>query len=191
MRAAAFFMEFGAALAANIIAPRMRKIGANGKKEINHQQHITNIIQREDTEHHVVNSTNGCQTAEVKNHLAHRQQMTHIIDHGQRADGPSPRTMDWEQDAGLIFSAVNRAAGFEVRSAKYIHWWTFVGYFMEIKDSTYATVLGLRGKRARGKKLEKGEQEFWNQNRGICELKKRYTEEELEEQERLKAILGG
>ena len=113
-----------------------------------------------------------------------------FIDHGQRRDGPSPRTMDWTQDAALIFPAVNRAAGFEVRSAKYIHWWTFLGYFMEIKDSTYATVLGLRGKRARGKKLEKNESEFWKQNRGICELKQRYTEEELEEQERLKAILG-
>ena len=78
-----------------------------------------------------------------------------FIDHGSRDDGPSPRTMDWTQDAGLIFPAVNRSAGFEVRSAEYIHWWTFLGYFMEIKDSVYATVLNLRGKRARGKKLEK------------------------------------
>ena len=114
-----------------------------------------------------------------------------FIDHGAGDGKPGPRTMDWTQDAPLIFPAVNRAAGFEVRGVEYMHWWTFIGYFMEIRDSTYATILGLRGKRARGKKLEKGEQEFWSQNRGICELKKRYTEEELEEQERLKAILGG
>ena len=114
-----------------------------------------------------------------------------FIDHGCQEDGTHPRTMDWTQDAPLIFPAVNRAAGFEVRSAKYIHWWTFVGYFMEIKDSTYATVLGLRGKKARGKKLEKHEQEYWRQNRAICEIKARYTEDELAEQERLKRILGG
>ena len=114
-----------------------------------------------------------------------------FIDYGSQDDGPSPRTMDWTQDAPLIFPAVNKAAGFEVRSAEYIHWWTFIGYFLEIKNSTYATVLSLRGKRARGKKLEKDEKEFWKINQGICELKTRYTDEELEEQERLKRIIGG
>lgn len=115
-----------------------------------------------------------------------------FIDHGSSDDDrPSPRTMDWTQDANLIFPAVNRVAGFEVRGVDYMHWWTFMGYFMEIRDTTYATILGLRGKRAKGKKLDKDEKEFWNHNRGLCELKKRYTEEELEEQERLKAILGG
>ena len=114
-----------------------------------------------------------------------------FIDHGQRGDGTSPRTMDWTQDAALIFPAVNRAAGFEVRSAAYIHWWTFLGYFMEIKDSTYATVLGLRGKRARGKKLEKGEREFWMRNRAVCELRRRYTDEEIDERAALERMLGG
>jgi hypothetical protein len=115
-----------------------------------------------------------------------------FIDHGNADDGrPSPRTMDWAQDANLIFPAVNRVAGFEVRAVDYLHWWTFLGYFMEIRNTTYATILGLRGKKARGKKLEKDEKEFWNHNRGLCELKTRYTEEELEEQARLKAIIGG
>lgn len=115
-----------------------------------------------------------------------------FIDHGsERSDRPSPRTMDWTQDAPLIFPAVNRVAGFEVRGVDYMHWWTFIGYFMEIRDTTYATILGLRGKRAKGKKLEKDEREFWQHNRGLCELKTRYTEEELAEQARLKAIIGG
>ena len=96
-----------------------------------------------------------------------------FIDHGGGAGRPAPRTMDWTQDANLIFPAVNKAAGFEVRGVGYMHWWTFMGYFMEIRDTTYATILGLRGKKARGKKLEKDEQEFWNRNREICELKPR------------------
>ena len=115
-----------------------------------------------------------------------------FIDHGSVDSGrPSPRTMDWTQDANLIFPAVNKVAGLEVRGVEYMHWWTFMGYFMEIKDTTYATILGLRGKKARGKKLEKDEKEFWNHNRGICELKKRYTEEEIAEIERLKALVDG
>lgn len=114
-----------------------------------------------------------------------------FIDHGSGQDGhPGPRTMDWTQDAPLIFPAVNRAAGFEVRGVDYMHWWTFMGYFMEIRGSTYAAILGLRGKKARGKKLEKDEQAFWNENLGLCKLKTRYTEAEQEEIERMKKILG-
>ena len=115
-----------------------------------------------------------------------------FIDHGSADDGrPSPRTMDWTQDANLIFPAVNKAAGFEVRGVGYMHWWTFMGYFMEIRDTTYATILGLRGKKARGKKLEKDEQEFWNRNREICELKPRYTWAEREERARAERMVGG
>ena len=112
-----------------------------------------------------------------------------FIDHG--ADGKKgPRTMDWTQDAPLIFPAVNRVAGFEVRSVDYMHWWTFLGLFMEIKDSVYSTVLGVRAKKAKGKKLEKWEQDFFNENLSICRIRPRLTEAEKAEKERLMRILG-
>ena len=113
-----------------------------------------------------------------------------FIDHdsGERQNGP--RTMDWRQDAPLIFPAVNRVAGCEVRSAEYLHWWTFLGLFLEIRDSMYSTVLSLRQKRARGKKLEKWEQEFWNQNLRLCRIRERLTEAEQDEKARLEALLG-
>ena len=114
-----------------------------------------------------------------------------FIDHGAPSEDGSPRTMDWTQDAPLIFPAVNRVAGFEVRSVDYMHWWTFMGYFMEIRDTIYATVLGLRQKKARGKKLEKSEQDFWNHNKRLCVIRHRETEEEREERERLNKLLGG
>lgn len=101
-----------------------------------------------------------------------------------------PRSMDWAQDAPLIFPAVNRAAGFEVRSVDYMHWWTFVGLFMEIRESVFATVLNLRQKKNRGKKLEKHEKEFWDENRGICVLKARLTDEEIAERDALERLLG-
>ena len=115
-----------------------------------------------------------------------------FIDHGNGDDnGKKPRTMDWEQDAHIIFPAINRVAGYEVRSCDYLHWWTFLGMFMEIKESTCATVFSLRQKKARGKKLEKYEQEFWSQNKDICVLRRKETAEDIAEKERLKAILGG
>lgn len=112
-----------------------------------------------------------------------------FIDNGSEGKA-GPRTMDWEQDARLLFPAVNRAAGVEVRSLEYLHWHTFLGYFMEIRDSIYSTVLGIRQKKAKGKKLEKWEKDFWAANKDICVLKTRLTEEEKEEKERLKAMLG-
>lgn len=101
-----------------------------------------------------------------------------------------PRVMDWEQDEAMLFPAVNKVAGYETRAAKYIHWWTFLGYYMEISDGVYSHVLSLRMKKARGKKLEKWEQEFWNQNKKICKLKQKLSEEEKAERERLNALLG-
>ena len=42
----------------------------------------------------------------------------------------------------------------------------------------------------RGKKLEKWEQEYYRKNKERVDLKKRYSAEELAEQERLKKLLG-
>lgn len=114
-----------------------------------------------------------------------------FIDRDQNDERLGPRMMDWEQDAQLIFPAVNRVAGCEVRSMPYLHWWTFMGYFMEIRDSTASMVFSLRNKKFRGKKLEKWEREYWRQNIGICNLKRKETAEEKAEKERLKELLGG
>ncbi|MBR1820454.1 MAG: hypothetical protein IJ769_02395 [Clostridia bacterium] len=114
-----------------------------------------------------------------------------FIDHGAGGSGAGPRTVDWERDAPLLFPAVNRVAGYEVRGAAFLHWWTFLGMFMEIRDSVYATVLALRQKRARGEKLEKWERDFWHRNAGICQLKPRLTELEQAEKARLTELLGG
>ena len=47
-------------------------------------------------------------------------------------NGSSVRLMDWEQDEGMIFAAVNRVAGKEIRAVEYMHWWTFLGFFYEL-----------------------------------------------------------
>ena len=113
-----------------------------------------------------------------------------FIDQGKENGGNGARTMDWEQDAPLLFPAINKVAGYEVRSVEYMHWWTFMGMFMEITDGIYSTVLSLRGKKAKHKKLEKWEREWWQQNIDICKLKIKYSDAELAEQERLKKLLG-
>ena len=75
-----------------------------------------------------------------------------------------PKVIDWDTDSAMIFSAVNAVAGKEVRVEDYIHWWTFMGYYMAIGESTLSTVVSIRDKIVRGKNLEKWERKFKNDN---------------------------
>ena len=75
-----------------------------------------------------------------------------------------PKLIDWQEDAGIIISGINGVLGKEVRAERYMHWWTFIAAYMAIGDSVLATVVSIRDKIARGKKLEKHEKEFRRDN---------------------------
>jgi len=74
------------------------------------------------------------------------------------------KTIDWDKDSQMISSAVNKVAQTEVRAIEYLHWWTFLGYFSEVGESVLSTVVGIRDKIKRNKKLEKHEKEFKARN---------------------------
>lgn len=116
------------------------------------------------------------------------QKAVFFIDLDSSSEKETPRVMDWEQDAGILFPAVNKVAGFEVRSVRYLHWWTFMGYCMAIDDGVFSQVLSLRMKRAKGKRLEKYEKEYWLSNLDICELRPKLSAEEQAEKDRKKAV---
>lgn len=102
----------------------------------------------------------------------------------------SAKLIDWEQDEHMIFSAINKVAGFETRKSDNIHWWTFLGYFNEIdKDSVISNIILIRQKKSKGKKLEKYEQLYYRENKEIIDFKKKYSKKELEEIERLNLLL--
>ena len=113
-----------------------------------------------------------------------------FIDMGIKDEIRKPRTMDWEQDAPIIVPAINKVLGKEVRAEKYLHWWTFLGAYMEIGEGLFSQVLSLRAKRAKKKKLEKWEEEFYRDNKHLIDLKPKLSEEEKAEKERLNAILN-
>lgn len=92
-----------------------------------------------------------------------------------------PKLMDWEQDEQIIFSAINRVAGKEVRTESYLHWWSFLGYFNEIQEGLFSNVLNIRQKKAKHKQLEKWEQDFYKDNKDLIDFKTIYTEAEKEE----------
>lgn len=99
------------------------------------------------------------------------------------------RTFDWEQDEMLLFPAINKAAGYEVRAVEYLHWWTFLGYFGVIDDGIFAQVLHIRQKIAKGKPLDKAEQEFYREHRSTINLKEKLTAEQRAAEEADEAFL--
>ena len=101
-----------------------------------------------------------------------------FIDCGQKKDSEHrPRLIDWEQDAALIMPAVNAVAGRDVRCDPNLHWWTFFGMFMNVEGGLFGNVLHIRQKKAKGKKLEKHEEEFYRENRKIIDLGHKETSE--------------
>lgn len=113
-----------------------------------------------------------------------------FIDCGMKDDGTKkPRLMDWEGDAPILVPAINAVAGKEVRAEPYIHWWTFMGWYMEIHEGLFSQVLSIRQKKSKGKKLEKHEMEFYRSNRNMIDLGRKKSEKEMEEERRDKEAL--
>ena len=96
----------------------------------------------------------------------------------------------WTQDEQLIFSAVNKVAGKEVRDVEYMHFWTFIGLFNEIGEGSFSTVVSIRNKKQKHQKLEKWERDFYRNNKDMVDLKVELTSDEKEEQDEVNKLLG-
>lgn len=115
-----------------------------------------------------------------------------FISCGEPDDGKKqPKLIDWEQDYNMISAEINKAAHCEARSLPHLHWFTFVGYFYGIGDGQLSTIVSVRQKRQKGKKLEKWEQEFYREHKARIDFKNKYTTEEQAEMDKLNKMLGG
>lgn len=121
------------------------------------------------------------------------QETMTFIDAGMpRDEKEKPALVYWEQDEPLIVPAINKIAHRDIRSSDHLHWWTFLGYFMEIGESLFSEVLNIRSKRATGKKLEKHEKEFEKDNKHLIN-RRRSAEEQAQidaEKEAINKLLG-
>lgn len=89
------------------------------------------------------------------------------------ADNNRPVLVDWEKDLPLIISAINANLGCDIRAYSYWHWWSFLSAYAELGDCTFATFVRIRQKKAKGKKLEKYEQEILKENRDKIIIQRR------------------
>ena len=101
----------------------------------------------------------------------------------------TPQLMDWQQDAPLIAAGIRQAAGCDVRSLPYLHGWSFLACLDAIGQGRFATVVAIRDKLRRGKRLEAWELEFYRTHRAAVELRRPDTDEADAEKQRLLALL--
>ena len=102
---------------------------------------------------------------------------------------PGPPLMDWQQDAPLIAAGISRAAGQDVRTLPYLHWWSFLAWFDAIGEGSFATVVAIRDKLRRGKRLENWELDFYRTHRAAVELRSPASPAQEAEKQRLLALL--
>lgn len=103
--------------------------------------------------------------------------LSEFIAYGALDARPGPKLLDWEQDAQIIVADINKVAGKEIRAENFIHWWTFLSYFYGIGEGQLSTVVSIRAKKAKGKKLEKWEQEYYRENRKKIDFRTPDTKE--------------
>lgn len=111
------------------------------------------------------------------------KEMYKIVAYGEEDDGQSenkPKLMDWEHDFNMLVAPINRVLGYEIRSVDYLHWYTFLSGYMEIGECQFQTIVSIRSKRAKGKKLDDWEKEFYRENKKMVDLPQNLTEEEQE-----------
>lgn len=86
----------------------------------------------------------------------------------------------------MILPPINRVFGQDIRGIPYdaetntggVHWWTFLGAYNDLGDCTFAQVVRIRDKKARGKTLEKDEREWYRRNSDLVNIKNKLSQEE-------------
>lgn len=100
------------------------------------------------------------------------------------------RLFSWEQDLKFIISAVDKSAGFSIRSKEFYHFWEFMSAFFESGECVFNTLVHQRKLKKTGKQT-KADKEWWAENREIAELKMTLTQDEQEVLDRFNALLRG
>ena len=112
------------------------------------------------------------------------KEMFRIINGGEEQEEnqeQKTQLMDWEHDFSQLAPPISRVLGYDVRTPdKFTHWFSFLGGYMEIGECTFSTIVSIRSKRAKRKKLDNWEQEYIRDHRKMVELPRKLTAEEEE-----------
>lgn len=113
------------------------------------------------------------------------QYLADFISYGAKDQQTGPKLLDWDQDANIIVGDINKVAGVEIRALNYLHWWTFLSYFYGIGEGQLATLVSVRKKKAKGKKLDKWEQEYYRANKKMVDFQQACSGAERSEKDEI------
>jgi len=91
-----------------------------------------------------------------------------------------PQLVSWTQDFQYIAAPISKIVGQDIRGMDTLHWWTFLAAYMGIGDCLFAQIVRIRDMKARGKKLDKADRDFYRRNKEIIDIKKPLTDAEEE-----------
>lgn len=97
---------------------------------------------------------------------------------------------DWKKDEQIIFSGINKVANKEVREVEYMHFWTFVGLFMEIGEGSFSYIVSIRNKLNNNIKLTDDEKKYYKENKEKIDIKRNLSSEELMIREQINKMLS-
>ena len=97
------------------------------------------------------------------------------------------KLVDWDGDSQLICSAINKIANTEIRAVPYLHWWTFMGYYIAVGEGVLSTVIGIRDKIINSKKMAKWENQFVADNPQYFKWNMK-TAEQISDEEYVKSL---
>lgn len=96
-------------------------------------------------------------------------------------DLPKPKRLySFTKDDKYIYSAIKKSHGIDLENIKYLHWWKFVYYFLDLDEKTlFSQMIYLRNQKNKGK-LSKEEKVIYANLEKILELddNEQYSEEE-------------
>ena len=113
------------------------------------------------------------------------EKMIDFFNIGQKnvSNTQSVNLIDWKTDETLICSAINTSIGKDIRFEEYVHWWTFVSYYMGIGECPLSQIVSIRYKIYHGKTLDKHERQFRMDNPQYFEIDFRTsTQRELDDE---------
>lgn len=96
-----------------------------------------------------------------------------FLDVGQvnKANSEMKPIIDYEKDEQLLFSAVNSVFAKDVRSERYMHWWTFFGICQAIdNESLISHIMGIRSKLNNKQKLDESEKAYYDENKHLINI---------------------
>ncbi len=122
------------------------------------------------------------------------QRAVWFLNRGKETDGRSGggdgAPYSWEHDAPYIYTAIRQTYGLDLETTPDLHWWKFLGMFLDLGECFFSRILYYRAGRRAGK-LTPEEQRAVAGMRDAIDLPVRLSAEERAELEAFERALDG